>query len=339
MYAYFHKTPLDQQYYQKHISHRLPWQIVDAHCHFNLPEHVKNVTQESILNDWALESGLLMSYDDSLLYSRALFPDRAVECVMLPWPLRDADTKANNRYISSLITNEHPRGLYTVRPEYAVETIEQEFQDGRFCGFKPYPYMASAVKGAEISIFDFMPRQHLALANRLKAPVLLHLPRAGRLPDPDNVTEIRTILMDYPDVKLVIAHFGRCFHHEFFQKALAEFGSDIHSLWFDTAAVLNPRVYQLAFDHLDYHKILFGTDAPIMLWHGKREWKNGSYYNLCREDFGWNLHPYPEQEAEYTFFIYEQLNSLLNAIGGSESVLEAVFGRNAQAVYQPFGGC
>ena len=333
MYSYFHKTQLDEDFYRKHLLPRLPESIIDAHAHFNLPEHVAMVGKETIAGDWALECGLIMPYEDARHYMSVMFPGRKVDFVALPWPLREADTDGNNAYISSLIVNHKQRGLYTLRPEYPIEKVELEYNAGNFCGFKPYPYMASAVKGAEVSIFDFMTHAQFKLANRLKAPVLMHLPRAGRLPDPDNIAEIRIILNRYPDVKLIVAHFGRCFQHEYFERSLAALGGDIHRLWFDTAAVLNPKVYGLAFDHLDHRRILYGTDIPIMLWHGKREWDENGYHNLCREEFSWNTHKYPEDEGNYTYFIYEQINNILNLLGSDKQSIEDVMKRNAEAVY------
>lgn len=333
MYDYFHRTELDEAFYAEHLLPRMPREMIDAHAHFNLPAHVSRITKETIAGDWALECGLLMSYEDACAYYRTLFPDTIVHMTALPWPLREADTIANNDYVTRITRFPHVRGLMTVRPEYDASMIEKVFTEGGFSGFKPYPYMASAVKGAEVSIFDFMPHEQFALANRLHVPVLMHLPRAGRLPAPENVSEIRTILDRYPNVKLVIAHFGRCFNVEYFEQALVALGEDIHRVWFDTAAVLNPAVHHLAFEELDYHKILFGTDFPILLWHGKREWKNGTYTNLCRENFSWNKHLYPDDEKNYTYFVYEQIKNILDIIGNDEEKKRAVFFGNAKEVY------
>ncbi|HWQ07047.1 MAG TPA: amidohydrolase family protein [Feifaniaceae bacterium] len=336
MYGYFHKTELDEAFYAQHLKGRLPARLIDAHAHYDLPEHVKNVTPEAIAGDWALECGLLMSFEDAAAYYQTMLPDTEVYKIALPWPLRDVDTHANNAYVSALAQKAEVRALLTTRPEYDTALVERTFRNGRFSGFKPYPYMASATKGAEVSIFEFFTHDQFALANKLGAPVLMHLPRAGRLPAPENVAEIRVILDRYPNVKLVVAHFGRCFNVEYFERALELFGEDIHRFCFDTAAVINPAVYRLAFAELDYHHILFGTDFPILLWHGRREWKNGTYINLCRENFGWNKHIHPEDEAGYTFFIYEQLKTTLDFIGDNEEKKQAVFYDNAKRVYFDF---
>ena len=334
MYKYFHRTELDAEFYERRLLRCLPDRIIDAHAHFNLPEHVANVSRETIAGDWALECGLVMPYEDAAAYMSAMFPGKTIDFTALPWPLREADTEGNNAYIASLTARRGLRGLYTPRPEYAAAKVEREFAGGGFYGFKPYPYMAAAAKGAEVSIFDFMPHAHFEIANRLNAPVLMHLPRAGRLPDPDNIHEIRTIIDRYPGVKLVLAHFGRCFCHEWFERALESLGEDAGRLWYDTAAVLNPKVYALAFANIDHRRILFGTDIPIMLWHGKREWDEKGYHNLCREDFSWNTHKYPEDEAGYTYFIYEQINNILTALGGDREKVSDVFYNNADSLYK-----
>ena len=89
----------------------------------------------------------------------------------------------------------------------------------------------------------------------------------------------------------------------------------------------------LAAEHLDHRRILFGTDEPIFLWHGKREWDAAGYHNLCREDFRWNAHKYPEDEEHYTFFVYEQVKNILDAWAGDDEAVLDIFARNAEAVY------
>ena len=330
---YFEHTSYDKSFYEDYLNSRLPASVVDAHVHLCLKEHTSNVPDEVKAEDWAVEAGPYMSYEDLISYKKELFPNQSFHYVGFPWPLYDADTEANNSYISKLISDNKILGLLTIRPEYDNEYIEQLYCEGGFSGFKPYPYMANTAKGADISIFDFIPHKQFELANKLKSPVLIHLPRANRLPDKDNIKELRVILNNYPNVKPVVAHYGRCFNIEHLETAIKELGSDIHRLWFDTAAVLNPAVHRLALEKLDYKKILFGTDLPIMLWHGKRRWERGTYINLCRENFTWNKHLDKENEESYTFFIYEQLKCMLDAIGENEEIKNAIFYDNAISVY------
>lgn len=336
MYEYFKKNALDIEFYNNYIKNRLPDKIFDAHTHVNLPEHVVDITQEAIKGDWALECGLIMTYEDAKFYFKTFFPDKEIQNLMLPWPLKDADTKGNNMYISDLIKRENKHGLMTIRPEWDVEYIEKEFLKGRYCGFKPYPYFASAVKGADVSIYDFMPKEHFQMADKLKASVLMHLPRKGRLADDDNIKEICDIIQNYPNIKLVLAHMGRCFNLSYFKDGLKKLGDNAKSLYFDTAAVMNPGVLEYGFGKLDDNQIIYGTDLPIFLWHGKRRWSDDQYFNLCREDFSWNTHDYPEDEKQYTFFIYYQLKNILDIIDKIKDrcFTEKLFFKNAMSVYK-----
>ena len=150
----------------------------------------------------------------------------------------------------------------------------------------------------------------------------------------DNIKELKLMRNKYPDIKIVIAHLGRCFNLEPFVKGLKELGRDLEGFYFDTSAVLNPQVYRVAFESIRPDRILFGTDIPILLWHGKRTWNNGTYQNLCREDFPWNTHIEGEEaESRYTFFIYEQIKNMLDAIGSDDTLKSQVFFENAEEVY------
>ena len=75
----------------------------------------------------------------------------------------------------------------------------------------------------------------------------------------------------------------------------------------------------MAFARLDHRRIIYGTDLPMLLWHGKREWDEHGYHNLCREDFSRNKHKYPQGEAGYTYYLYEQFNNILNVIGATST--------------------
>ena len=337
MYEYFRKDELDVRFYEQHIAGRLPDRIIDAHVHINLPEHVTRISQEAIDGDWAAQCGYILPYPDAVRFQHVLFPDREPRFLALPFPLLEGDMPANNDYLAGLVRENGISSLMSVRPEWEPEFVEKILLEGGFAGFKPYPYFASSVKGAEVSIFDYLPRSQLVLANKHKKAVMLHLPRRERLADDLNCREICEIADEFPDLKLVLAHFGRSFNPYYFIEGARKLGTTLKHLYFDTAAVLNPQVYQAAFERLETRQIIFGTDMPIMMWHGKREWTEREYFNLCREDFTWNKHKYLADEPFYTFFIYEQVKTILDMIDafrGTVETAQEIFYHNAQTVYQ-----
>ncbi len=337
MLDYFKKDANDEEFYNKNLKGRLPERIIDAHVHMNLPEHVANVSKETIKNDWAMECGFIMPYEDANQYYSILFPDLKVDTVAFPMPLPEADIRANNGYLEKLQAQGKLKALMTVRPEWDAAYCEETLLKGGFSGFKPYPYMASSVKGAEVSIFDFLPHRQLAILDKHKKAVLIHLPRKGRLPDDDNIWEIKTIVDRYPNIKVVIAHYGRCFTHKFLEEGLKKLGEVTNAIYYDTAAVMNPQVHKAAFESLGTERILFGTDIPILLWHGRRRWTETEYFNLCRENFSWNKHEELDKEAKYTFFVYEQVKNMLDSLmqaGASTQDINNIFSLNADKVYK-----
>jgi predicted TIM-barrel fold metal-dependent hydrolase len=338
-YDYFHVTELDRNFYKKYLKDKLPDKFIDCHTHMNLREHLSDVPKERIADDWALQSGSHMTAEDAAFYYNSLFPDKEWNIVAFPFPIREARIEDNNDYIAKCAEEgKIAYGLMCIKPDYSPEYLEKELTAKRYSGVKPYPDMVSGKKGAEISIFQFLPHHHLSLLEELHMPIMLHLPRAGRMPDDNNIKELKEIIRKYPKLKIIIAHFGRCFTPYFFQQAIDKMGDDIHKFYFDTAAVLNPEVHRLAFKHLSHKRILFGTDQPIFLWHGRRKWTETKYINLARENFSWNkdTHEPEETEEKYTFFVYEQIKNILEEMeraGISKEERENVFYNNALEVF------
>ena len=335
---WFHKTELDIEFYNEYLEERLPEKITDVHVHMNLEEHVKGVSKERISMDWALECGLQMEYEAAQHYYQTMFPGKQILLTAFPFPLAEVDIPANNAYLSGLAKTGKIDALMSVRPEWTAQYCEEILVNNPFLGFKPYPYLASAIKGADISIYDFMPESQLSVLDRHKKALMLHLPRKGRLPAPDNIRELREIRQKFPDIHIILAHFGRSFTTEIFNQGITALGEDLKGFYFDTAAVVNPGVHQMAMERLDSRQILFGTDFPIMTWHGMREWHKDTPTNYCRENFGWNRHEKgAEAEAEFTFIAYVQLKNKLDAIGNDYIRKEQIFYKNALNAFRKGG--
>lgn len=335
MISYFEYTSEDKIFYESRIKPRIPSKIFDIHVHINLPEHVKNVTQERIRSDWALECGYILSTEEAYSYAGKLFPDARYTIAGFPWPIREADLSQNNKYLAEMASMGRLSPFMSIMPDWDNETVEQTLVDGGFVGFKPYPDMVSGAKGADISIFDFMPHSQLAILNRHKKTLMLHLPRKQRLADDSNVRELLEMRDRYPDITIIIAHFGRSFCPVYLEEGLHKL-RDIQGFYFDTSAVINPDVYTVAFDNIPPENILYGSDMPITLWHGKREWTRTGYTNICREEFSWKKrHMSVEIESKYVIFLYEEVRAILDALdrhypGGEEK--ELLFFRNAERI-------
>ena len=333
MEPYFTKTEVDKRFYLACIKERIPARIFDVHVHINLKEHVANVTRERIMTDWALECGIVLPCEDAYACVAELYPDIEYRIAGFPWPIREADLKANNEYLAQKKREGKLTPFMCTRVEWDNDYTEKVLLDGGFIGFKPYPDMVSGIKGAEISIFDFITREQLRILDKHKKTLLLHLPRKERLADPDNIRELLEIRQKYPDIGIIIAHLGRSFCPYHLDKGLRMMMNNVEGFYFDTSAVINTDVYKIAFEKIPLENILYGSDLPILFWHGKREYTERQYTNLCRENYSWNKHlDSPENEGKYTLFIYEQLRAILDAAdmtGLDNKNKEAIFYDNA----------
>ena len=325
-------TEQDKQFYKEYLKSRMPEQIFDFHIHLNLPEHVPEISEERIHSDWAFESGLLLPVETAKAYAGRMFPDSLYKMAGFPWPIKEADLTANNEYLKEERKKGNALPFMAVAPWHEESYIEEQLP--YFAGFKPYPDLVAGEKGADISIFSFMPHWQLRILDRQKKTVVLHLPRKGRIADKDNIRELLELRQQYPDIQIVIAHLGRSFNPCYLEAALEEMKEEAGGFFWDTAAVLNPDVYKTAFEKLPEERILYGTDAPIMLWHGKRRWTYDTYINLEREPFSWNHHEEGVQkEGQYTLFIYEQLKNIFDTaemLEKDREFIRKLFCKNAE---------
>lgn len=349
MLEYFNKTQRDADFFSEHIAPRLPSELFDMHLHVTRPKDTAGISQEAVDKDWALQCGYSMDLDDLKNYCEVLWSDRRVSVTAFPFPVRGVDLKSANEYLAGLLRDKNNLGAnvsvraaaMSIAPSFDFEECEQQMLDSGFIGYKPYPDLVSGEKGADISIFDFIPDRFLRSLDRHKKAVILHLPRAKRIADPDNIKELLRMRQSFPDVKIIIAHYGRSYNIEVIEKAFAEFGSDINGFYFDNAAVLNPAVHTFMLEHIPHDRIFFGTDMPILMWHGKRTWQNATYQNFSRETFKWNSGKTtsPEEEEKYTFLLYEQAKYLLDsiyAIGGRD-LAEDIYCNNAKKFLRGVG--
>ena len=81
---------------------------------------------------------------------------------------------------------------------------------------------------------------------------------------------------------------------------------------------------------------MYGTDWPIFLWHGKREWTERTYINISREQFSWNtVRRSSNEKAGYTLILYEQLRAILDSLDRcvpGKSARRQIFSQNAQKI-------
>jgi predicted TIM-barrel fold metal-dependent hydrolase len=118
----------------------------------------------------------------------------------------------NNNYVSECSKKTGWPALYYSDPAESAEELEAHIRNGGFLGVKCYLNRTPMyLPEAEIRVFDFFPKNHLEVLNRMGAIAMLHIPRHGRLKDPVNLAQILELKREFPRVRLVIAHIGRAY--------------------------------------------------------------------------------------------------------------------------------
>ena len=324
--------------YESEISPWLPPKIVDCHVHVGLREHCGQISPKRLSENWALEVGLWQSWDQLRARYRMLFPEQEVSALAFGTVLPEADFAAENAYTLAGASDPRDRtwALFATRPEWNAQMIADAMSAG-FLGIKPYPDLAPQ-ETPEVSIYDFVPKDHLGVLDELGGVLMLHLPRKGRLADPNNTRELLEIAERYPSIKLIVAHIGRAYCLPTARTGLPPL-ADATSICFDTAANLNSDVFQYALETVGPDRLLFGSDLPITMMRGFREHSGETYINYTDGPFTWNNNRKSrEEEAKYTYYIYEELRALIKAFestGLGRDAFEKVMYTNAISLLGP----
>jgi len=316
---------VDAKIYEDELSLWLPSKIIDCHVHISLAKHCGPISPERLKTNWALEVGVELSWEGLRDNYQTLFPGRDVAALAFGGVFRETDIEANNDYVLGGLAKNQAWGLFVTRPEWSPDRIADAMAKG-FIGIKPYPDLAPQGT-TEVSIFDFLPKSHLAVLNELGGVLMLHLPRAGRLADPENIKELLEIAEAYPAVRVIVAHVGRAFCLPTAKEGLPSFRRTAN-VYFDIAANLNAEVFQYALETIGPDRLLFGSDLPITLMRGTREHMGDKYINYTEAPYSWNTNrKSPEEEACYTWFLYEELRALVKAVersGFGADVMEKI---------------
>lgn len=334
----FTYSETDRAFWEEHLEDWVPERIIDAHVHVNDPVlEIETVTEEMLRGSWVREVNAKPDAATAARCAGITFPGRDVTYVAFGHPDLGWEIEGSNE---DLRVEGLRRGWYTLamtRPTWVAEQVAWWLDKPRVLGVKPYYTLIGYAKRGdpyiESSIFDFLPHHQLEVLEDRAVWLTLHVPRAGRLGHADNQRELRELRGRYPNVKLVIAHFGRSYTLPHAEEGLLPLADD-PGIYFDCSAVLNPAVYRLALEHIGTDRVLFGTDDPMFYMRGRRQWEGRKYINRTSHDFHFNTEREdPEIEAAYTLYMYEALRAFkesCEALGIGREDVEAMFSGNAQ---------
>jgi len=175
------------------------------------------------------------------------------------------------------------------------------------------------------------------LLQSLGAPLLLHIPRAGRLACPVNLASLHRICREFPRLRLVLAHVGRSYGldqsppvSEFRKLARHE------NLCVEFAMVQSVDVVKVCLETFGWERCIFGTDLPIAELKGKVVTVNGQNLFVTRKPYPWSVSPVSAVNLRCTFFAYEIVRAIVTAmkqLGLKSRARDAIFRKNAERIY------
>lgn len=338
-------TATDERVYRESLEPFLPQDIIDVHTHIWLrsfigPAPLEQGNRRTV--SWPDRVAKDNSIDDLLDTYRLLFPGKRVMPVVFGSPNLGIDLEATNDYVSRSAAAHALPGLLVSTPAWSALELEQRVLDGHFSGLKPYlSFAPQGIPANEITIFDYLPRAHLEVADAHRWVVMLHIPRPARLRDPVNLEQLLEIDRDYPSVRLIVAHIGRAYCPEDVGEALD--GLVRTHLHFDISANTNAWVMAQLIRTVGPQRVLFGSDLPILRMRMRRICEHGRYINLVPPGLYGAISNDPHMRAvaageseQFTFFMYEELLAFREAaevMALTRVDLEDVFYRNAAALF------
>jgi len=332
---------LDADLYRSELMDFLPDRIIDFHVHIWKKDFLQDRFDcPQRLPAWPMRVANENPAEDLKKNYAALFPGKEVLPLIFGYPVRDFNMDAGNRYVISSAAQEGWPALMMATPDMTVDALEQGVRQGAFCGVKVYLDLAPAdIPVDKIAIFDFLPREMLEWLDKTGRIVMLHIPRSGRLRDPDNQKQLMEIDKQYPNAKVIVAHMGRAYSMEDAGDAF-EVLSKSENLLFDFSANSSEPVFEQALETFGPNRILYGSDLPFTQMHSRRVVSGqGRYVNLVPKGVypGADKDPYLQEsdDPSLTFFLYEELMAFkraASAAGIGPEDIRKIFCSNAEAI-------
>lgn len=323
---------VDMKFFHEILEDFLPEEIIDIHSHIAGPEEaIPGASSPTFWAERVCPEGMTLP---SLLESYVLmFPGKRIRPVLFAMPSIRFDPEKGNEYVAREAKRFDLSGLILTNPNWSADELEERVEKGGFKGLKPYP--STVDKPAdEIGIYDYLPEEHLELADQGKWLVILHIPRNGRLADPDNIQHLIELDDNYPEARVIVAHVGRAYCPRYGEGLSAL--QDTTNLFFDISANTNQAVFEKLINIFGSNRIVFGSDMPIAAMHARRICEGDNYVNIVlNADWEDNHTRIGSADDRITFFLYEEIAAFKRAAerkGLDRRDIERIFFRNAAKI-------
>ena len=245
--------------------------IVDFHTHI-FPKKMRKNREFYFASESAFEL-LYSSQKAKLAGSKELvkaMDEQVVDkAVIFGFPWKTTNTfKRHNDYIMDAVQKYNGRliGLCCFDPLNSAAVSETErCIDGGLLGIGELAFYESGIN--EACLDRLVPLMAICLDKDLPTVVHTNEPVGHLYPGKtaNTLSQIYRLLKNFPKNKIVLAHWGGGIF--FFNLLKKEVKESFKNVYFDTAAspyLYDPSVYRVALQIIDPHRILFGSDYPLL---------------------------------------------------------------------------
>jgi len=262
----------DLDFYSRELAPMLPPVVLDFHTHIWQSQHWR-------VKPWETNAAgakymvTTETYPPAQLLADAAssFPDRPYRAVTFGYPVPVVDPVAEDRYVVDA-ARRHPNlyPLLLAGKPLGVSATEyrRRLDESRAYGFKVFMNWLGDDYG-DLRLTDMLGEAELTVAHERRLILMLHVPRSGRLADPELQADLRSLAGAYPEAQFVLAHCGRCYLPAEMRRAVACL-PDLPNVALDTSMVMEPLVFVILLREVDSRRLLYASDFPVAAMGGRR---------------------------------------------------------------------
>jgi predicted TIM-barrel fold metal-dependent hydrolase len=322
---------VDLPFYKNEIKSILPEQILDFHAHIWSKRHWKEIPSED-----GSKGGKYMVVETEYLKeelerdAKRILPANTYSAVCFGMPTPAADIDKTNLYTAEAGEEEWIYPLMIAGKDLAAqEKIEEELNTQGFWGYKVFLNWFGDHYG-NVTVEDMLSPVEMELAEKYRLVVLLHVPRSGRLADPEIQQGVQKLSRDYPNAQIVLAHCGRCYLPDEMKQAIQSI-RDLDNVYMDTSMVMDPLALQMVLEEIDSSRVLFATDFPVPAMRGRRVYVMDHWVDLVMPGNAESAYRVQSENFRATFMVYEIVLAIRRAaerVKLPEEKLTAIFFQN-----------
>ncbi len=334
--------PVNPRFFRDRVAPFLPPVVLDFHAHTWRKSDWYSVPWKA----GAAGGGYLVADEDYpverlLADGRACFPDREYRAVCFGYPTPSADNGKDTAYVAGAGRR---RGLYPLMIvgsslNVPAEVIRQRLDEGRFLGYKVFlPWHGDDYGSTRVQ--DMLSAREMDIAQELGLVVLLHVPRSGRLADPEVQDGVRWLSREWPGARVVLAHCGRCYLPAEMAGAIG-FLRDLPNVFLDTSMVMDETVLRMVFDGIDSARVVYATDFPVAAMVGRRVRVMDHWVDVVASETPESAYRVRADGVPATYMALEIAYAVLQAgraAGLTQEALQAVFYQNGMNVLRGVRG-